>query len=170
MKLILEGGENLLGRSHLIINRNYLYVEKHYFTKDFIEDVKFATRLMKMAQPELFVSEESRDNCYVVTQQYIDHKPVNLKGYSENISNYLTLIDSLGYDWSKRDLQHYNIIYQTSDNKPYLIDWDDYVTLGSKQDAYDWYKSELTGLKWLDLYNITEQEATSIFEKEWKNV
>lgn len=170
MKITLEEGENLLGRSHLIVNKDNLYVEKHYFTKDFIDDVKFATRLMKISQPELFVLEETREDCYVVTQRYIDHNPVNLKSYSENISNYLTLIESLGYDWSKRDLQHYNIIYQTSDNKPYLIDWDDYVTLGSKQDAYNWYKSELTGLKWLDLYNITEQEATSIFEKEWKNV
>jgi hypothetical protein len=170
LRIILEEGESLLGRSHLVVNRDNLYVEKHYFFQDSIEDVKFATRLMKIAQPDLFVSEETRADCYVVTQRHINHYPVNLKGYHENISNYLTLVESLGYDWSKRDLQHYNIIYQTGSNKPYLIDWDDYITLGSREAAYGWYKSELTGLKWLERYNITLQAANSIFEEEWKNV
>lgn len=169
MKVILEKGETLIGRSHLILNKNCLYVEKHYLSKEFINDVKFATKLMKLSQEELFVSEDMREDCYVVTQQYIPHV-ISRKGYREDISNYLKLIDTLKYDWSKRDLQHYNLIYRSKDDKPFLIDWDDYVTLGSKQKAYNWYKRELTGHKWLKLYDITQQEANNIFDKEWKNV
>jgi hypothetical protein len=171
MKIILEHDEELLGRSHCIIRKGNDYVQKYYYTDQFLDDVKFATKLMKMAEPALYVSEETVDDYYIVTQNYIEHRPYNDKPYITNIANYLGLVDSLGWDYSKRDLQHYNIIYYNNDEKkPFIIDWDDYVKLGSKEVAYIWYKKELTSLKWQVEHNLTKEDAENIFDKEWQNV
>lgn len=177
MKLILDNDELLLGRSHLTLKKNN-YIKKYYPTcqvepgtalfRDNHERIKFATGLMKVAHPELYVGEEETYNFYCVTQNYIDYILSVEYSYSHNVKSYLQLLEKLGYEYSKRDMQHYNLIYRKRDQKPFCIDWEDYVTLSSIEDAYNWYKNELTGLKWLDQYNITKQEATDIFEKEWE--
>lgn len=177
MRLELEQNEQLIGRSHLIIKSDS-YIKKFYptvhnglFDLCWLNQVKSTTRLFKLVHPDLFVSEEEDENFYCVTQNFIEHNECTIYGYEHNVHNYLTnLIDALGYDYTKRDLQWYNLIYRKHDDKPFCIDWDAYEELRSEEEAYKYYKSELTGSKWQWRHNISQEDAESTFNKLWKKV
>ena len=182
MILQLEEGEQLIGRSHLILKKgNYIKkyypnffvlaakgdVNRHNF---YINHIEKSTYFMKIVHPDLYVSDETDNNFYCVTQNYIDHNDAEKYGYVDNINVYLNIVNTLGYDYAKRDMQCYNILYRKSDDKPFCIDWDSHIELKSKQHAYHYYKEELTSPKWQEAYDISILEMKDIFDREWKNV
>ena len=179
MQLILDNDEKLIGRSHIIL-RQKNYIKKYYpidhvtvatgGDSTLLKNIKRANWLMKIVHPDLYVKEEVDNNFYCVTQNFIEHKPCNKFGYTHNIKSYLQLVDKLGYDYSKRDLQYYNLLYRKSDDKPFCIDWDSMKILYSEEDAYNYYMDELVSLKWLSFYNISREDALNVFNKEWNNV
>ena len=179
MYLILDSDEKLIGRSHIILKQgNFIkkyYPMCHVITAEggdthFVKNVKQSTSFMKLVHPDLFVSEETTNDFYCVTQNFIEHKPCKDFGYTHNIRCYLKLIEKLGYDYSKRDLQYYNLLYRKSDDKPFCIDWDAYVTFKNEETAYKHYKTELVSYKWQRYYNTSEEDLNIIFEREWNNV
>lgn len=177
MFMKLEQDEELIGRSHLIIKKGE-YIKKFYptvhnelFDTWWLNHVKDTTKLFKLVHPDLFVSEEEDENFYCVTQHFIENTNCTIYGYEHNVHSYLTnLINVLGYDYTKRDLQWYNLFYRKSDDKPFCIDWDAHEELRSEQEAYNYYKSELTGSKWQWRYNMSREDAESTFDKLWKKV
>jgi len=179
MYLILEDDEKLIGRSHVILKQGKFikkyYPMSHVVTAEggdpyFLTHVKKATSFMKLVHPDLYVSEETTDDFYCVTQNFIEHKPCKDFGYTHNIRCYLKLIEKLGYDYSKRDLQVYNLLYRNEDDKPFCIDWDAFISFENEEDAYNHYKSELVSNKWQFYYNTPAEDLNIIFEREWKNV
>jgi hypothetical protein len=179
MYLILDHDEKLIGRSHIILKQGK-FIKKYYpmchvETAEggdihFVESVKKTTSLMKLVHPDLYVGEETTDDFYCVTQNFIDYNPCKNFGYTHNIRCYLKLIEKLGYDYSKRDLQYYNLLYRKSDDKPFCIDWDAYATFKDEETAYKHYKTELVSYKWQRYYNTSAEDLSVIFEREWNNV
>lgn len=179
MHLILEEDEKLIGRSHIILKQGN-FIKKYYPMSQvitalggdpqFVKGVKKTTPFMKLVHPDLYVSEETTDDFYCVTQNFIEHKPGKEFGYAHNIRCYLNIIYKLGYDYAKRDMQWYNLLYRKSDDKPFCIDWDAYQILNSEEEAYNYYKSELMSSKWFEQYDMSYSHALEIFNKEWNNV
>lgn len=185
MILQLDSDEMLIGRSHLILKHGN-YIKKYYprshidtdngfnsqVEKDtwWLNHVKESTKFMKLVHPDLYVSEEQDDNFYCVTQNFIDNNDARGYGYRHNIRCYLNIINTLGYDYAKRDMQWYNLLYRKQDDKPFCIDWDAYQVLQSEEEAYHYYKSELTSDKWFEQYPMSYHYATEIFNKEWNRV
>ena len=182
MILYLEEDEQLIGRSHLILKKgNHI---KKYYPNFFVlaaegdvnrfnfyrNHIKKSTYFMKLVHPDLYVSDETESNFYCVTQNYIDSNDADKYGYVDNINAYLNIINTLGYNYAKRDMQYYNLLYRKVDNKPFCIDWDAHIELKSEEHAYDFYKEELTSPKWQQKYDISKLDMDNIFDREWKNV
>ena len=177
MILELSDTEIPLGRSSIIL-RDRDVVKKYYiygsvkdgagWDRQSISEVKLTTEMLKMFHPDLFVDFEITKDYYCVITRYIDHTNSLLKPYEVNLKNYLRLVEVFGYDKSKTDLNCYNLVYDNIDT-PYILDWDNYVDFDCEESAYDWYKNELTGFTWLEHYNITKENAESIFDQLWKN-
>lgn len=185
MQLHLESDEYLIGRSHLILKQGS-YIKKYYPMNqtDFgtglqardgnhtwwIKHVMESTQYMKLVHPDLYVSEHEDANFYCVTQNFIESNDTLLYGYRHNIRCYLDIINTLGYDYAKRDMQWYNLLYRKQDDKPFCIDWDAYQVLQSEEDAYQYYKSELVSDKWFENYQMSYDDALDIFNEEWDHV
>lgn len=177
MILELSNTEIPLGRSSIIL-RDRDVVKKYYiygsvkngagWDRQNISEVKLTTEMMKIYHPDMFIDFEVTKDYYCVKTKYINHTNSLLKPYVINVRNYLRLVEVFGYDKSKVDLNCYNLIY-SQDNEPYLLDWDNYVEFDSEESAYNWYKNELTGFTWLQHYDITKEDAESIFDQQWKD-
>ena len=176
MRLELNHNEQLIGRSHLIL-KSGSYIKKYYpldqtemFDTWWLNHVKQTTKLFKIVHPDLYVSETTDNNFYCVTQNYIEHNESKDYSYQLNISNYLSIINDLGFDYAKRDMQWYNLIYRKEDEKPFCIDWDAHEVLYSEEHAYEYYKSELINDTWKSLFNISDEDAESTFNTLWRMI
>lgn len=166
-----EKNEHLLGRSRAIVKQNNI-VKKYYWGKDHWDSTKRSVNLMKVfyGDEDFFITEKENEYQYEVHIRYIPHIESKFKSYRENIRNYLELVEIFGLVQTKKDLQWYNLIYRRGDDKPFLLDWDDYIKFKSDKHAYEYYKAELTQKDWWSLYKMTQEEAEEIFEDEWEQV
>ena len=169
-----EDNDRVLGQASLIVS-NDKYVRKHFFRSD---DSAWYNNIMKAVDmmflhhgDELLHSvDRSKENMITVCMHYIDHNLSLHRPYAENIENYLKLVDTFGFDRSKRDLQWYNIIYRKEDDEHFLIDWDNFIELKGEEAAYKYYKSQLSSYKWQELYNVSQEDATALFDSLWRKI
>lgn len=171
MKYSFDDNEVLLGRSRAIVKQGDI-VKKYYWAKDHWDSTKLSVKLMKMfyIEKDFFIKEINHKDCYEVHTKYIDHHVASYKGYRKNVQDYLCLVESIGLDICKKDLQWYNLIYSKGDAQPYILDWDDYIKFNTDNEAYNFYKGELTQKDWCVYYNKSQEEINEIFEDEWRKV
>lgn len=167
-----EDGDQVLGQASIIV-LNKPYVKKHFFRSSeplwFDRVIQTIDMMFLHHGDDLFHSlDTSDDRIITLHMHHIDHSLSVDKTYVENISNYLKLVDTFGFEKSKRDLQHYNLIYRKEDDEPFLIDWDSFTEFKNEETAYNYYKSQLCSYKWQELYNMNQDEAEEKFNILWK--
>ena len=62
------------------------------------------------------------------------------------------------------------ILYRKTDNKFFLIDWDNVQYLKNKDECYNFYKEQLCDHRWQDTFKMNRKEVEKIFDEEWNNV
>lgn len=173
MILFLDDGETLLGKGCIITLKNNLVTKCHLRSPFVDHSIKKTVSLLKEydAKGELFVSYKQTPMFNEVVLNYIDSTSSLEKSYRDNVKVYLNLINVFGFSYSKGDLNHYNLLYRKSDDKPFIIDWDHYIDLeGSEENAYKFYKEELTNRKWRAVYSMSMDQVESIFNEEWNDI
>lgn len=173
MKFIFEDGDFVLGQASIIV-LNKPYVKKYFFNSSepfWYGRVKQSIAMMvEHHGDDLFYSLDISNKIITLTMNYIDHKTCDHKSYLENLENYLRLVDTFGFKKSKRDLQHYNLIYRKNDDEPFLIDWDSFTEFENEAAAYEFYKSQLCSYKWKKKYNMNQEEIEQQFNRLWKKL
>ena len=137
------------------------YIRKVYFNKEVFDDVESTIEIGKKIHPDLFIN-QGKGKYFWVRMKKIEYDTSYTRDYETNVKNYLRLRDYHD-DKCKRDLSPKNIIYQKSDGKFYLIDWDQSTTMS---DMKTYYKRELTSNKWQEIYGSYDELAEK-FERLW---
>ena len=97
-------------------------------------------------------------------EQYekVNYYQVEIEKIKKNIKhleNYLKLFEWFGDTITKRDLVPSNILYRKTDNKFFLIDWDNVQYLKNKDECYNFYKEQLCDHRWQDTFKMNRKEV-----------
>ena len=150
----------ILNNGRIVIDEGE-YIRKVYFNKDVFDDIESTIEMGKKMHPDLFIH-QGKGKYFWVRMKKIDYERSYTRDYETNIRNYLCL-RHYHKDKCKRDLSPRNIVYQKSDGKFYLIDWDQSTTI---YDMKEYYKSELTSNRWQEIYGPYD-ELVEKFERLW---
>lgn len=125
--------------------------------------------VMSEIHPDLMLEHYKGEQKWIRMRK-IDHEHSSTRSYEENIKEYLkireirlTRIDP--FVLCKQDMSPNNIVWQKSDGKPYLLDWDQMHKCHMK-DEKDYYRRWLCDGRWQRIYGSYE-ELVDIFEKLW---
>ena len=150
----------ILNNGRIVIDEGE-YIRKVYFNKDVFDDIESTIEMGKKMHPDLFIH-QGKGKYFWVRMKKIDYERSYTRDYETNIRNYLCL-RHYHKDKCKRDLSPRNIVYQKSDGKFYLIDWDQSTQI---YDMKEYYKSELTSNRWQEIYGPYD-ELVEKFERLW---
>ena len=164
----LEINGKILGNGRVLVSDGK-YVKKYYFQEKMFNEIEKATFIMKDFHPDLFKKKKKND-IMIVTTHFIDSIDCTVVDYRTNVKNYLKLFEWFGETITKRDLVPSNILYRKTDNKFFIIDWDNVQYLKNKAECYNFYKEQLCDHRWQDTFKMNRKEVEKIFEEEWNNV
>lgn len=135
-----------------------------------------ANLIWQKIHPDLVVSQGWNDDktIYTVKTHYIQSRPMEYD-WERDAKLYLDLIDVMGFEKTKDDMAYWNVFHGYKDGKPvnYIIDWDELITLGSEETAYNFYKEELCRYQHSRVYlnDIWPKSVSDVeerFDKLWK--
>ena len=126
--------------------------------------------IMSEIHPDLIIEEYEGEQKWIRMRK-IDHELSYTRSYEENIQEYLKIREiplvriSSNSVLVKDDMSPNNIVWQKSDGKPYLLDWDE-MYLWPLRDEKDYYLKSLCDRRWQTNYGSYE-ELVEIFERMW---
>lgn len=165
--IVIKNG-NFVDKIYLL-NHVPEYDKKDITVDETVNVILTATKFFQKHHPDLFVSAGWKNpDMFVVRSHYLTQIEKDRK-YEEDVAICFKMINTMGFQYVKRDLGWWNIIY--SDRGAYVLDWDAVVVLdGSKQSAYETYKHELTNQIWQNRFGINKKQAEEKFDLVWNKL
>ena len=144
-------------------------IRKIWMNPSTFPDIDQTISIMSEIHPDLILEHYQGEQKWIRMKK-IDYEHSNTRSYMENINEYLkireiriTRMDPFAF--CKQDMSPNNIVWQKSDGKPYLLDWDQMHKCHMKGEK-DYYRRWLCDSRWQRIYGSYE-ELVDIFERMW---
>ena len=144
-------------------------IRKIWMNPETFPHINQTISVMSEIHPDLIIEEYEGEQKWIRMRK-IDYNHSNTRSYEENIQEYLkireirlTRMDP--FVLCKQDMSPNNIVWQKSDGKPYLLDWDQMYQCHWK-DEKDYYLKSLCDRRWQTAYG-SYNELEDIFERMW---
>ena len=166
---MLEGIRGKIWNNARIILDEGDTIRKIWLNPEFFPQINRTISVMSEIHPDLIIDEYEGEQKWIRMRK-IDYEPCETRSYEENIKEYIKLreISSTRTNTDilyKDDMSPNNIVWQKSDGKPYLLDWDEMHKSPIKYEK-NCYRKLLCDRKWQHIYGSYE-ELVDKFERMW---
>ena len=144
-------------------------IRKIWLNPYFFPKINRTISIMRELHPDLILEEYEEEQKWIRMRK-IDYEPCETRTYEENIQQYINLREILSTRTKsevlyKDDMSPNNIVWQKSDGKPYLLDWDEMYKVNIELEK-NCYRKHLCDRKWQHIYGSYE-ELVEKFERMW---
>ena len=159
----------ILSNARVVIDEGDTII-KIWINPSMFTEIDHTLSIMSKIHPDLILEHYQGEQKWIRMRK-IDYEHSSTRSYEENIKEYIKLREIRSIRVSsnsvlvKDDMSPNNIVWQKSDGKPYLLDWDRMDKCHIKEEK-DYYRRWLCDKRWQEIYG-SYYELADIFEKLW---